>query len=174
MSACAMMYANTGQEAFKQKTDYIVDELAAVQDTHGSGYMSAFPNGKRAFEEVSRGEIRSGGFDLNGIWVPWYTQHKLMAGLRDVYVYTGNKKALDVWIRHADWIDQLLANLNDEQWQRMLACEHGGINETFADLYAITGDKRYLALDEKFKRRFWMLWHLGWKGGSLDPHGCMN
>lgn len=150
MSACAMMYANTGQEAFKQKTDYIVDELAAVQDAHGSGYMSAFPNGKRAFEEVSRGEIRSRGFDLNGIWVPWYTQHKLMAGLRDVYVYTGNKKALDVWIRHADWIDQLLANLNDEQWQRMLACEHGGINETFADLYAITGDKRYLALAEKF------------------------
>ena len=150
MSACAMMYGHTGRDEFKQKLEYIVDELALIQDAHGSGYMSAFPNGKRAFEEVSRGEIRSRGFDLNGIWVPWYTQHKLMAGLRDIYFYTGNQKALAVWIRHADWIDELLAGLNESQWQQMLACEHGGINETFADLYALTGRERYLALAEKF------------------------
>ena len=92
MSACAMMYAETGQKEYKERTDYIVDELAACQKANGNGYMSAFPNGKKAFEEVARGEIRSKGFDLNGIWVPWYTQHKLMAGLRDIYHYTGNKR----------------------------------------------------------------------------------
>ena len=150
MTAIALMYGQTGQQEFKDRAAYIVDELAAVQDAHGSGYMSAFPNGKKAFDEIVRGEIRSQGFDLNGIWVPWYTQHKLMAGLRDIYHYTGNPKALAVWIRHADWIEGVTANLTDELWQKMLACEHGGINETFADLYGITGDARYLRLAEKF------------------------
>lgn len=150
MSACAMMYGETGRDEFKKRTDYIVDELAACQEANGSGYMSAFPNGKKAFEEVARGEIRSAGFDLNGIWVPWYTQHKLMAGLRDVYHYTHNAKALEVWVKHADWIDSIVGGLTEEQWQKMLACEHGGINETFADLYAITGKQRYLELAEKF------------------------
>ncbi len=150
MTAIALMYGQTGQQEFKDRAAYIVDELAAVQEAHGSGYMSAFPNGKKAFDEIVHGEIRSQGFDLNGIWVPWYTQHKLMAGLRDIYHYTGNPKALAVWIRHADWIEGVTANLTDELWQKMLACEHGGINETFADLYGITGDARYLRLAEKF------------------------
>jgi len=150
LSACAMMYGATARKEYSDRTAYIVDELALCQEANGSGYMSAFPNGKKAFEEVQRGEIRSKGFDLNGIWVPWYTQHKLMSGLRDVYNYTGNKKALDVWIRHADWIDTITSNLTDDQWQKMLACEHGGINESFADLYGITGDEKYLQLARKF------------------------
>ncbi|MBN1804962.1 MAG: glycoside hydrolase family 127 protein [Sedimentisphaerales bacterium] len=150
LSACAMMYAATGEKEYNRRTAYIVDELTLVQDAHGNGYMSAFPNGKKAFEEISRGEIRSGGFDLNGIWVPWYTQHKLMAGLYDVYRCTKNQKALDVWVRHADWIDSVVANLTEQQWQKMLACEHGGINESFAQLYGVTGDKKYLRLAKKF------------------------
>lgn len=150
MSAIAMMYAQTGKDEFKKRCTYIVDELATCQDANGSGYMSAFPNGKKAFEEISRGEIRSQGFDLNGIWVPWYTQHKLMAGLRDIYHYTGYQKALEVWIRHADWIIEVTSNLTDDLWQKMLDCEHGGINEVLADLYSITGDKKYLELSEKF------------------------
>lgn len=150
MSACAMMYAETGREEFKKRTDYIIDELAVCQDAHGNGYLSAFENGKKAFSEVARGEIRSAGFDLNGIWVPWYTQHKIMAGLRDVYHYTRNSKALDVWIRHADWSESIVGELNEAQWQKMLACEHGGMNETYADLYAITGNPKYLTLARKF------------------------
>ena len=150
MSAIAMMYAQGGGDEFKRRCDYIVDELAAVQEANGSGYMSAFPNGKKVFEEIRRGEIRSQGFDLNGIWVPWYTQHKLMAGLRDIYHYTHNEKALEVYKRHADWICEVTANLTDEQWQKMLACEHGGINEVLADLYGITGEAKYLGLAKKF------------------------
>jgi hypothetical protein len=73
-----------------------------------------------------------------------------MAGLYDVYRYTKNQKALDVWIRHADWIDSVVADLTEQQWQKMLACEHGGINESFAQLYSITGDEKYLGLAKKF------------------------
>ena len=150
LSACAMMYAATGQPVYKDRTDYIVDQLAACQDASGSGYLSAFPGGKKAFAEVSRGEIRSAGFDLNGIWVPWYTQHKLIAGLRDTYQYTHNPKALAVCTRHMDWIVDLLKGLTPEQWQKMLDCEHGGMNEVCADMYAITGNEAYLELAKKF------------------------
>lgn len=153
LSACAMMYGETGRPEFKKRTDYIIDELALCQKASGSGYLSAFANGKKVFAEVARGEIRSAGFDLNGIWVPWYTQHKIIAGLRDVYHYTGNAKALDVWIKHADWINSIVGNLTDEQWQKMLACEHGGMNEVMADLYAITGDQKYLTLARKFYQK---------------------
>ncbi len=150
MSACAMMYAATGEPEYKKRTDYIVDELALVQETNGDGYMSAFPNGRQAMAEVKRGEIRSAGFDLNGIWVPWYTQHKLMAGLSDIYRYTQNPKALAVWKQHADWIESIVGGLTEEQWQKMLDCEHGGMNESFAELYSVTGDERYLTLAQKF------------------------
>ena len=154
MSAIAMMYAQTGKNEYKRRCEYIVNELEKVQQANGSGYMSAFPGGKKAFEEIAEGQIRSQGFDLNGIWVPWYTQHKLMAGLRDIYYYTANQKALEVFKRHADWIEQVTENLDDELWQKMLACEHGGINEVLADLYAITGEKRYLQLSKKFYHKF--------------------
>lgn len=150
LSACALMYGATGEQVYKNRTDYIVNELAACQKANGSGYLSAFPNGKRAFEEISRGEIRSAGFDLNGIWVPWYTQHKIIAGLIDTCRYTKNPKALAVCVRHMDWIIDITKNLTPEQWQKMLNCEHGGINEVCADMYAITGDEAYLELAKKF------------------------
>lgn len=143
LSACSMMCAATGKETFQNRVTYIVEELNACQEAHGSGYLSAFPGGKRAFAEVAQGDIRSKGFDLNGIWVPWYTQHKIMAGLRDAHVYAKSQKALEVWIRHASWIQSILKNLTNTQWQTMLDCEHGGINEVFADLYCITGDHSY-------------------------------
>lgn len=154
LSACAMQYAATGDETFKERAAYIVEELALCQEKNGDGYAGAIPEGKRAFAEVSRGEIRSAGFDLNGIWVPWYTEHKVLAGLRDVHVQCGNKQALDVMIKLGDWVYEITKNLNDDQWQRMLACEHGGMNEVMADLYAMTGDGKYLTLARKFYHQY--------------------
>jgi hypothetical protein len=84
------------------------------------------------------------------MWSPWYVQHKIFAGLRDAYRYTGNRTALDVEIKFATWAEGILAPLSDEQIQRMLATEFGGMNEVLADLYADTGDARWLALAEKF------------------------
>jgi hypothetical protein len=131
--------------------NYIVDELKQLQDKDGNGYIGAFPKGKKIFEdEVAKGDIRVKGFDLNGIWSPFYTQHKILAGLRDSYHYCGNKKALDVEKNFADWIGKVVEPLNDKQVQIMLRCEYGGINETFADLFADTKDEKYLRLSELF------------------------
>jgi hypothetical protein len=154
LSACSMMYRTTGDKRFLDRVNYIVDELKKLQDTDGQGYIGAFPNGKKILtEEVAKGNIRSKGFDLNGIWVPFYTEHKMMAGLRDAYRQCGNKVALEVEKRFADWLEGIVSRLNEEQVQNMLRCEHGGIAETLADLYADTKDERYLKMSKIFYQK---------------------
>jgi hypothetical protein len=150
LSACARMYPDTGNTQFRDRVDYIVDELGACQAANGNGYLGAMPEGKRIFAEISRGEIRSAGFDLNGGWVPWYNLHKLLAGLIDAYRLGDNAKALAVATNLADWVRATTQNLTDEQWQRMLACEHGGMNEAMANLYALTANTHYLDLAKRF------------------------
>jgi len=150
LSASSMMYASKGDTRLRDKVNYIVEELAACQEKHGDGYVAGFPNGRKVFAEIARGEIRSKGFDLNGLWVPWYTQHKLFAGLFDAYRYCGNKKALTVASKLGDWAIAVTKDLTKEQFQTMLACEHGGINESLAELYAQTGEKKYLELSRRF------------------------
>ncbi|MBE0535255.1 MAG: glycoside hydrolase family 127 protein [Phycisphaerae bacterium] len=153
LTACAYMYAATGDVRFRERVNYIVDELALCQDAHGDGYVGAMPEGRRVFDEVARGDIRSKGFDLNGLWVPWYTTHKVMAGLRDVYLLCDNAKAKDVLVKLADYAWKIMGGLNDEQVQKMLLCEHGGMNELAADVYALTGDRKYLSLAERFNHK---------------------
>ncbi len=154
LSACAMMYQTTGDKRFLERVNYIVNELKKLQNTDGEGYIGAFPNGKKILEEeVAKGNIRSQGFDLNGIWAPFYTQHKIMAGLRDAYRLCGNRTALEVEKRFADWLDGIVSPLTDEQVQNMLRCEHGGISETLADLYADTKDEKYLRISKIFYQK---------------------
>jgi len=153
LSACALAYASTGDRRFLDRVNYIVSEFAECQRAHGDGYFAAIPNGRRIFSEIAAGNIRSSGFDLNGIWVPNYTLHKQFAGLRDAYRLCGNTQALQVARGLADYLDKVYTHLSDEQMQRVLAAEHGGLNETFADLYADTGEPRYLALSRKFHHK---------------------
>lgn len=158
LSAVSLMWAATGDVRFKERADYIVKELQEIQVKQGDGYLGALldkdgVDGKIHFEELSHGVIRSGGFDLNGLWSPWYVEHKLFAGLRDAYRYTGNRSALEVEIKFAGWAEGILAKLDDEQIQKMLNTEFGGMNEVTADLYADTGDQRWLALSRKFQHR---------------------
>jgi DUF1680 family protein len=150
LSACARMYQDTGDVKFRERVDMIVNELAECQKANGNGYVGALPNGKRIFAEVARGDIRSAGFDLNGGWVPWYNLHKLFAGLIDAYRYAGSARALEVVSKMGDWVGETTKGLTDAQWQKMLACEHGGMNEAMADLYALTGEARYLDLARRF------------------------
>ena len=146
-----MMYQTTRDKRFLERVNYIVGELKFLQDADGNGYIGAFPKGKKILEEeVAKGDIRSQGFDLNGIWVPFYTEHKMMAGLRDAYRLCGNSIALVVEKHFADWFDGIVSPLNDEQVQKMLRCEHGGISEALADLYADTKDKKYLRISKIF------------------------
>lgn len=156
LSACAMMYASSGDKRFKDKVDYIVDELQKCQQARKTGYVGAIPNEDSIFGKVARGEIKSGGFDLNGGWSPWYTVHKVMAGLLDAYLYCENKKALTVVSGMADWTENILKNLTPEQLQKMLRCEYGGMNDVLANLYSVTGNKKYLDLSYKFYDDFVM------------------
>ncbi len=151
LSACSMMYQVTGNAEFKERVDYIVNELALVQEANGGQYLGAFDNGKQIFEEeVARGDIRSQGFDLNGIWAPFYTHHKVMAGLRDAYRLLGNEQALEVERNFADWIGSIVLDLPNEDVQNMLHCEFGGVQETLADLYVDTQDSTYLDIARVF------------------------
>jgi len=150
LSACSMIFASTGDERFRERVNYIVDELELCQQAHGDGYVAAIPEGRRVFSEIAQGIIRAKPFDLNGVWVPWYTLHKLFAGLLDAHKFCGNEKALKIAMRLADWAERTTANLTDEQFQQMLACEHGGMVEVLVELYARTGDERYLRLAKRF------------------------
>jgi DUF1680 family protein len=165
LSACAMMYASTGNKQFKDKVDYIVKELRTCQLARKTGYIGAVPNEDTIFAQVKRGEIRSAGFDLNGGWVPWYTLHKVLAGLLDAYLYCDNKTALTVAMAAADWTGTIVNGLTEEQRLKMLNCEHGGMNEALANIYAITGDEKYLALSRKFHDEF----VLGKLAQRIDP-----
>jgi len=153
LSACSLAWASTADKEFLRRANYIVDELAECQKANGDGYLAAFAGGRKAYAEVAAGDIRSSGFDLNGIWVPNYTMHKVLAGLRDAHRLCGNPKALAVSKGLADWFERTLSGLNEEQMQRVLACEHGGMNEVLADLYADTGDGRYLKLSRRFHHK---------------------
>jgi DUF1680 family protein len=165
LSAVSCMYAATGDSRFKQRADYLVQQLKEVQDKQGDGYIGALMgtegkdgtnhlvDGKTLFQELAAGKIRSGGFDLNGMWSPWYVEHKIFAGLRDAYRLTGNKDALAVEIKFADWAAGIVTNLDDAQDQKMLSTEFGGMNEVLADLYADTGDEQWLALSGRFEHK---------------------
>jgi DUF1680 family protein len=179
LSGVSLMYAATGDARFKDRADYIVKELQVIQDKQGDGYIGGLTDnqgvdGKVLFNNLSNGVIKSSSFDLNGMWSPWYVQHKIFAGLRDAYRHTGNQTALDVEVKFAGWAERVLSKLNDDQIQQMLGTEFGGMNEVTADLYADTGDKRWLALSDKFEQRA-MIDPLAAGTDNLEhKHGNMN
>lgn len=150
LSACALQYAATGDKAFLDKVNYIVDELEVCQQHRKTGYVGAIPNEDSMWMEVKAGNIRTRGFDLNGAWAPWYTVHKIMAGLLDACLYTGNKKALTINEGIANWAGTIIKDLDDEQLQRMLFCEYGGMSDALVNTYALSGNKKYLDLSYKF------------------------
>jgi DUF1680 family protein len=153
LSAVSLMWAATGDVRFRDRAEHIVRELQVVQDANGDGYLGALEGGREAFAEVARGDIRSKPFDLNGLWSPWYTLHKLFAGLRDAYRFAGNRTALDLEVKFAGWAAGVLSHLSAAQVQQMLATEFGGMNEVLVELYADTGDRRWLELSYRFEHR---------------------
>lgn len=136
LSAYSLMYAATGSDIFKQKGDSIVRGLSEVQKALGNGYISAYP------EELINRNIKG-----QAVWAPWYTLHKLLSGLIDQYLNAGNAQALDVAKGMAEWAYHKLKPLDEATRQRMIRNEFGGINESFYNLYAITGNEqdRWLA-----------------------------
>lgn len=139
LSAYGLMYAATGCERFKQKGDSLVSGLAEVQQALGNGYLSAFP------EELINRNLQG-----KSVWAPWYTLHKLFAGLIDQYLYADNRQALEVVTRMGDWAYEKLQTQTEETRRRMIRNEFGGINEAFYNLYALTGKEQYRWLAEYF------------------------
>ncbi|MDI9877605.1 glycoside hydrolase family 127 protein [Flectobacillus rivi] len=156
LSACSMYYAGTKDKFFLDRVNYIVKELAECQKARGTGYVGAIPNEDVIFYKVMLGNIQTGGFGLNGGWAPWYTIHKVMAGLLDANLYCNSDEALRVEKGMADWTDNVLKGLNYDQVQKMLRCEYGGMAEALVNTYALTGEKKYLDLSERFHDNFLM------------------
>jgi DUF1680 family protein len=145
LSACAYMFAATGDHRFKQRADYIVTELRHCQEAGKSGLVCAFPDGEAPLRDI----LNATRF----VGVPWYTMHKIFVGLRDAHIYTNTRMALDVLVKLSDWAIAHTQNLSDQQFQRMLDTEHGGMNEVLADVYAFTGEPRFLTLARRFCHR---------------------
>jgi DUF1680 family protein len=153
LSALSEMYAATANQQIKERLDYMLNSLEKCQQKNGNGYIGGVPGSKALWEEIAQGKIDAGSFSLNKKWVPWYNIHKVYAGLVDGYTLTGNEKAKKMLIQLSDWCLTLTANLSDDQIQLLLKSEHGGMNEVFADVAAITGDKKYLVLAQKFSHK---------------------
>jgi len=144
LSACSLMYASTGDERFKTRVDTLVTELAKCQKALGTGgYLNAYPE-----SFIDRVEARQ------QVWAPYYTLHKILAGLLDSYTYCGNRQALEIVEGMARWCKGRCDKLSEEQMQQMLnSTEQGGMNEALANLYAITGNPDHLALSRRFVQR---------------------
>jgi uncharacterized protein len=140
LSGLALMYASTGDEKYKVKADSIVKGLTEVQQVlDQGGYLSAFPQ-----------ELINRNITGTRVWVPWYTLHKIMAGLIDQYLYCDNKQALQIVRQMGDWAYKKLQPVTAEQRTKILRVEFGGINESFYNLYAITGKTEYKWLGDFF------------------------
>jgi DUF1680 family protein len=148
LSALALMYASTGDERFKARGDLMVSELAKVQQASPSrgyheGYLSAFPE-----ELIDRVDAR------RRVWAPYYTLHKIMAGLLDMHQLAGSRQALDVLLKQAAWVKFRMDRLTRAQQQLMLMTEHGGMVEVLASLYAVSHDPEHLRLARAFEHDF--------------------
>jgi len=139
LSARALMYASTGDERLRQNANQVVAGFAPCQEKLGTGYLHTKPD-----NFTTRGEAPLG---------LWYQIHKLMAGLMDLHVYCDNAQALAIARKLGDWARTSSDKLSDDQLQQVLDVEHGGINEAFANLYALTGDYKYLQLALRFNHQ---------------------
>lgn len=137
MSALALIYAQTGSEAFRLKGDSIVGELKKCQ--RADGYLSAYAEG--LIDRNIRGE---------SVWAPWYTLHKILSGLIDQYLYADNADALSLACGMGTWAYEKLHHLSDSTRRLMIRNEFGGVNEAFYNLYALTGERKYKAVAEFF------------------------
>jgi len=150
LSGLSLMYAATGNKKLKKRVDYMVSQLKKCQDAAGTGYIGGIPKGQELWHKVENGVINVQPFALDSVWSPWYNLHMAYKGLRDAYWYTGNKQAKQVLIKYGDWAVNFSHHLNDQQFKHMIRCEYSGMNEMMADIYAMTGKKKYLDLARRF------------------------
>jgi DUF1680 family protein len=124
LSACAKMWASTGDAELMVRGKLLVVELAKCQEKLGTGYLSAFP--EEVFDRLRAGRPA---------WAPFYTIHKIMAGLLDMHQLAGSAEALTVVRRMTNWVARWVQPLGEHEMARILEREFGGMNEVLYNLY---------------------------------------
>ena len=148
--------AATGNEECRKRMEYMISELQLVLDANNQrheawchNYIGGVPNSAKMWTAFSKGDFGP----YFGTWAPFYNIHKMYAGLRDAWLYCGNEQAKNLFLKFCDWAVDITRDLNDEQMERMLGNEHGGMNEVLADAYAITGEQKYMDCARRFSHR---------------------
>lgn len=157
LSALSLLFAQTGDAAVRERLRETIAEMARIQAAHGDGYVGGTTverdgktvDGKIVFEEIRKGDIRTGGFDINGGWVPLYTWHKVHGGLIDAVRLGDVPEAMPVMLAMAGYLGTILEGLSEPQMQKLLAAEHGGLNDSYAETYALTGNPRWRRIAER-------------------------
>jgi DUF1680 family protein len=142
LTAFALAYASSGDETLKTKGNYMVSELAKVQEALGGKYLGAYPT-----------ELYDRLRDRREVWAPFYTYHKIMAGHLDMYLHCGNGQALEVAENMARWAGEWTKPLSAEHMQRVLEVEHGGMLDVLSELCAVTGKQEYLDTANRFDHK---------------------
>lgn len=155
LSALAINAA-TGNEECRKRMEYMISKLQLVLDANNQrpeawchNYIGGVPNSAKMWTAFSKGDFGP----YFGTWAPFYNIHKMYAGLRDAWLYCGNEQAKNLFLKFCDWAVDITRDLNDEQMEKMLGNEHGGMNEVLADAYAITGEQKYLDCARRFSHR---------------------
>lgn len=155
LSALAINAA-TGNEECRKRMEYMISELQLVLDANNQrpeawchNYIGGVPNSAKMWTAFSKGDFGP----YFGTWAPFYNIHKMYAGLRDAWLYCGNEQAKNLFLKFCGWAVDITRDLNDEQMEKMLGNEHGGMNEVLADAYAITGEQKYLDCARRFSHR---------------------
>ena len=150
MSSMSMMYQTTGDAMILDRLNYVMSELKVCQEAHGDGFLLATINGKKVFEDVIDGDFSTTNPCINKTWEPVYVMNKIMLGLYGVYTRCNIQEAKPILIGMADWFGyEILDKLSHEDIQKLLVCEHGSINESYIQVYALTGNKKYLEWAKK-------------------------
>jgi len=159
LSAMAMNYAATGNTECKKRMDYMISELKVCQVANalkypdwGVGYVGGVPNSAALWPKIKAGEIGA----IWKYWAPYYNIHKMFAGLRDAWLYTGNTDAKNIFLNFCDWAISITSGLTDAQMEEMLGNEHGGMDEVLADAYQITGDEKYLTGAKRYSHKMFL------------------
>lgn len=143
LSACGHHFAATGDNEIKARGDEIVAGIAECQSKlNAGGYVSAFP--ETLFVKLD---------ERKPVWAPFYTLHKIMAGLLDMAEHGENQQALDVLLKLAAWVDSWTAAHTEQHMQDILNVEYGGMNEVLYNLSGLTNDPRWAVAGDRFTKK---------------------
>ena len=161
LTALSLAYAATTDETvrrqMKDRLDYMLQVLKDCQEAYEGNTqgMEGFIGGQpinQIWTGLYNGNLSP--FKQYGGWVPFYCSHKILAGLRDAWIYTDSEVAKQLFRGLCDWSVNLISNLTESQMQEVLGWEHGGMNETLVDAYRLLGDEKYLKAAKRYSHAY--------------------